>query len=196
MSLAWVDWSNPVAIWWVCLVIVGTGNIAALGWLGLRYHRGPRRTGTALSIEPLLLLCAVYVLVCAFRSAMPRADVQRICLFDTWLSSVMVGRSVATVAELCFAAQWAIVLRTLSRLANSDTAQRHLPDHRAADRGRGMLLVVCGDHDELSGQCRRELDLDADFRPCCNRADPAGAALSRRRFNWSSPEPQSAASVT
>jgi hypothetical protein len=54
---------------------------------------------------------------------LPRADVQRICLFDTWLSSVMIGRSVATVAELCFAAQWAIVLRELGKIAHSDTTK-------------------------------------------------------------------------
>ena len=48
---------------------------------------------------------------------------RRIILFDTWLSSVMIGRSVATVAELCFAAQWAIVLYTLGKVANSDTAK-------------------------------------------------------------------------
>ena len=63
------------------------------------------------------------MLGCAFRSVLPRADVQRIVLFDTWLSSVMVGRSVATVAELCFAAQWAIVLYALGKVANSDTAK-------------------------------------------------------------------------
>jgi hypothetical protein len=60
---------------------------------------------------------------CAFRSVLPRADVQRICLFDTWLSSVLVGRSVATVAELCFAIQWAIVLRELAHVTHSDTAK-------------------------------------------------------------------------
>jgi len=40
------------------------------------------------AIEPLALLSAVYVFGCAFRSILPRADVQRICLFNTWLSSV------------------------------------------------------------------------------------------------------------
>ncbi len=70
-----------------------------------------------------MLLSAAYVFGCAFRSILPRADVQRICLFDTWLSSVLVGRSVATVAELCFALQWAIVLRELGRVAHSDTAK-------------------------------------------------------------------------
>jgi hypothetical protein len=52
---------------------------------------------------------------------LPRADVQRICLFDTWLSSVVVGRSVATVAELCFAAQWAIILHQLGTMTGADT---------------------------------------------------------------------------
>jgi hypothetical protein len=76
-----------------------------------------------LCIEPLVLLCAAYVLGCAFRSVLPRADVQRICLFDTWLSSIVIGRSVATVAEICFAAQWAIVLHHLARLGRSDAAR-------------------------------------------------------------------------
>ncbi len=56
-----------------------------------------------------------------FRSFLPRADVQRICLFDTWLSSVVVGRSVATVAEICFAAQWAIILYQLGTITGADT---------------------------------------------------------------------------
>ena len=58
---------------------------------------------------------------CAFRSLLPRADVQRICLFDTWLSSVVVGRSVATVAEVAFAAQWAIILHQLGTMTGADT---------------------------------------------------------------------------
>src|ERR1700688_3644137 len=121
MSVAWLDWSNPVAIWWEFLLVVSAANVAALLRLHAHFRRADRPAGTF--IEPLLLLCAVYVLGCAFRSVLPRADVQRICLFDTWLSSVMVGRSVATVAELCFAMQWAIVLGVLGKIADSDTAR-------------------------------------------------------------------------
>ncbi|MCC8959637.1 hypothetical protein H8B02_41415, partial [Bradyrhizobium sp. Pear77] len=69
----------------------------------------------------MLLLCAAYVFGCAFRSVLPRADVQRICLFDTWLSSVVVGRTVATVAEVCFAAQWAIILHQLGTMTGAET---------------------------------------------------------------------------
>lgn len=62
-----------------------------------------------------LLLSAGYVAGCAFRSFLPVYDVPRIVMVDSWWSSVAVGRSVATIAELCFVAQWAVVLRTLSR---------------------------------------------------------------------------------
>src|SRR6202453_3096271 len=118
MSLAWLTWTNPVAIWWCFLVAVSAGNI--LLWFQLRSLL--RGSGTGIpAIEPLALLCAGYVFGCAFRSLLPRADVQRICLFDTWLSSVMVGRSVATVAELCFAAQWALMLHRLGTMTGADT---------------------------------------------------------------------------
>ena len=109
MRLDWLAWSNPLAIWWSFLILVSAGNLALLLNLHSQYSRtgSPRRAG-ARAVEPLLLLCAAYVIGCAFRSILPRADVQRICLFDTWLSSVFVGRSVATVAELClsFNGQW------------------------------------------------------------------------------------------
>jgi hypothetical protein len=124
MSFEWLALSNPVAIWWIFLLIVSALNVALLLLLH-RCYRG-RMNGHPrgiLCIEPLVLLCATYVLGCAFRSVLPRADVQRICLFDTWLSSVVIGRSVATVAEICFAAQWAIVLRQLSRPVKSDAAR-------------------------------------------------------------------------
>jgi hypothetical protein len=125
MTLDWLDWSNPVAIWWGFLVAVSAVNLALLLVPRAAYRRNPfAAPGNPSSvIEPLLLLTAVYVWVCAFRSILPRADVQRICLFDTWLSSVLIGRSVATIAELCFAAQWAIVLRELARVSRSDTAK-------------------------------------------------------------------------
>jgi len=59
----------------------------------------------------LLWLSAGYAAGCAFRSIFPMIDAPRICLHDTWISRIVVGRSVATVAELCFAFQWALLLR-------------------------------------------------------------------------------------
>jgi hypothetical protein len=115
-------WSNPVAWWWGLLTLVSGANIAA--WFLLyRYLQELPSHGLASTsgIEVMLFLSAAYVSGCAFRSFLPRADVQRICLFDTWLSSVTVGRSVATVAEVCFVAQWAIILHQLGTMAGADT---------------------------------------------------------------------------
>ena len=118
-SLA-LAWSNPLAWWWGMLTLVSGVNIAV--WFAL-YRELPEQpvASSASGTGLMLLLCAGYVFGCAFRSVLPRADVQRICLFDTWLSSVMVGRSVATVAELCFAAQWAVILYQLGSVTGSDT---------------------------------------------------------------------------
>jgi hypothetical protein len=131
-------WSNPLAWWWGLLTLVSGANIAAwfvlyrqfreqqagsvggMSAIELMFLQPGNLRGTS-GAELMLLLCAAYVFGCAFRSLLPRADVQRICLFDTWLSSVAVGRSVATVAEICFVAQWAIVLYQLGTLTGSET---------------------------------------------------------------------------
>ena len=128
MSIEWrarsnsLAWSNPVARWWGFLTLVSATNIGI--WLSL-YHQFPiLPTGASVETSDsglMLVLGAAYVFGCAFRSFLPRADVQRICLFDTWLSSVVVGRSVATVAEVCFAAQWAIILYQLGLMTGADT---------------------------------------------------------------------------
>jgi hypothetical protein len=128
MTLEWparpkyLAWSNPLAWWWGLLALVSGANIA-VWFLLYRYLQAPRTggLGSASDIELMLFLSAVYVFGCAFRSFLPRADVQRICLFDTWLSCVTVGRSVATVAEVCFAVQWAIILQQLGTMTGADT---------------------------------------------------------------------------
>src|SRR3954452_8492422 len=129
MSLDWparsgsLAWSNPVARWWVLLTLVSGVNIAI--WFALYCELGGEPAGSLggmSGIELMLLLSAAYVFGCAFRSFLPRADVQRICLFDTWLSSVAIGRSVATVAEVCFAVQWAMILHQLGTMTGAETA--------------------------------------------------------------------------
>jgi hypothetical protein len=130
MSIEWrarprsesLTWSNPIARWWSLLTFVSAANIAVWFLLYREFHTElATRFNSSSGTELMLLLSAAYVFGCAFRSLLPRADVQRICLFDTWLSSVVVGRSVATIAELCFAAQWTIVLTRLGAMAGSDT---------------------------------------------------------------------------
>jgi hypothetical protein len=104
------------------LTLVSGMNIAVWFLLYRQLHEQPTGgLGSASGIGLMLALCAAYVFGCAFRSFLPRADVQRICLFDTWLSSVVVGRSVATVAEMAFAAQWAVILYQLGTMTGADT---------------------------------------------------------------------------
>src|SRR5262245_44698169 len=104
---------STVASWWVLLCTVGAVNIAA--WAASLVVLKRRQTTMPVVdytvCRTQLLLSAVYVFGCAFRSALPVFDVPRVVLVNTWLSSVVVGRTVATVAELCFVAQWAVMLR-------------------------------------------------------------------------------------
>ena len=103
--------------WWSLLCAVALLNLAAWTasalWLRRRHALADPAVRRAVRLQ--MLLSAGYVLGCAYRSAFPVFDVQRLCLFDSWLSSVAMGRSVATFAELCFAAQWALLLRAVAR---------------------------------------------------------------------------------
>lgn len=103
--------------WWALLRGVAVLNL--LGWLCLATWLWRTRSqwppDTWLHRRWQLWLSAGYVLGCGFRSLLPVFDVPRIVMVDSFWSSVIVGRSVATVAELCFAAQWALLLRELSR---------------------------------------------------------------------------------
>lgn len=114
-------WSNPVSWWWATLTLVSGVNVVAWILMYRQLHEAGN-AGRVPGMEIMLVLSAAYVFGCAFRSLLPRADVQRICLFDTWLSSVAVGRSVATVAEVCFAAQWTMILLQLGRMSGAETA--------------------------------------------------------------------------
>jgi len=103
-----------VKTWWLALIAVSLVNICAwilAGVLPVRRATGDPALATR---RRQLFLSAPFVFGCAFRSVFPRADVQRICLVDSWLSSVAIGRTVATIAELCFAAQCALLLRVLA----------------------------------------------------------------------------------
>ncbi len=107
-------------LWWAFLCAVAALNVCA--WVVsavLLHRRRAQAQADAWPSRALLLLSAGYVLGCAWRSVFPVYDVQRLVLVDSWLSSVLIGRSVATLAELCFAAQWALVLRCLAARSGS-----------------------------------------------------------------------------
>ena len=111
--------SDAVWAWWRLLSGIAVLNIVA--WtasaLLLLKWGAPLRRGTLALPWAQLLLSAAYVFGCAFRSFLPRVDVSKAALIDSPLSTVFIGRSVATVAEICFAVQWALLLHALSRRA-------------------------------------------------------------------------------
>jgi hypothetical protein len=111
--------SSGVVAWWTALCGLSVCNICLwhLSAQAVRRRRAAVEPAVYLWQWQQLLLSAVYVFGCGFRSILPRADVQRIGLYDSWVSSVMVGRSVAMVAELCFMAQLALLLHTIARRA-------------------------------------------------------------------------------
>lgn len=107
--------------WWALLrwlpVINALIWLSVAAWMWRARDRWP--PDAWLNRRWLLLLSAGYVLGCGWRSVLPVFDVPRLVMVDSFLSSVIVGRSVATFAELCFAAQWALLLRELSRTSGN-----------------------------------------------------------------------------
>ncbi|PWT73191.1 MAG: hypothetical protein C5B46_05750 [Proteobacteria bacterium] len=109
---------NAVLVWWSVLCTVSLLNIAA--WVLSAKTIGSRAGDSDYALRrQLLVLSAVYVAGCAFRSFLPMMDVPRLCLHDTWFSRIFVGRSVATVAEVCFAVQWSLLLAEAAKTTGS-----------------------------------------------------------------------------
>ena len=104
---------NKVEIWWYALSAISVFNIGLwvysyrLLWRNSNKYLQDVFKGRVISIW----LSFVYVSVCAFRSFLPRIDLERISLVEHWLSSVLVGRTITTFAEICFIAQCSLLLR-------------------------------------------------------------------------------------
>lgn len=112
--------TNTTMVWWALLCAVSVFNVMAWSAVAAATHRRSRAFHplTRRAMRWQMLLSAGYVAGCAYRSFFPVYDVGRLSMVDSWLSSVVVGRSVATVAELCFAAQWALLMHGIAH-ANS-----------------------------------------------------------------------------
>ncbi len=100
-----------VWLWWTTLKVVAVFNI--LLWLATCLAC----SGDGPTAWLQVALSGVYVAVCAFRSWRPRVDLDRYCLVDSPSSSMFLGRCLATVAEICFAAQVALVVRWVGAIA-------------------------------------------------------------------------------
>jgi hypothetical protein len=112
---------NAVGVWRSGLIVVAAVNIVA--WLFAVAALEKARPGLPAEAHAArhlqLLFSAAYVFGCAFRCVLPVFDIPRMVLTDSWISSVAVGRSVATIAELCFSVQWALFLLDSARATGS-----------------------------------------------------------------------------
>jgi hypothetical protein len=105
--------SFNVTDWWQFLCAAACCNIVfwAIAVTAVKQRRSSLSADACALARSQLILSGIYVFGCAWRSAFPLYDVGRVSLFDSWLSSIALGRSVATIAELSFVAQWALMLR-------------------------------------------------------------------------------------
>jgi len=89
------DLPAGLSLWWLRLCTVSVLNIRWLARLWMKHLKEspiPNREAYAVQRRQLTL-STPFVLECAFRSFLPRSDVQRISLVDSWLSSVLSGRT-------------------------------------------------------------------------------------------------------
>ncbi len=109
---------KPILWWWSFLFLVSAGNLVL--WVVIAREVHSLSDGY---VAQQLLLSGIFAAACAFRSILPRVDLERQCLWNSPLSSIFVGRSVATIAELAFAGQCALLISRLSALTGNASLQ-------------------------------------------------------------------------
>ena len=80
--------------------------------------------------------CGVRIPLAGSRASTSR----RVCLWDTWLSGIMLGRSAATIAELCFALQCSLLLVASHRHLDRADITGDWPLSRGMRRSCGVPL--------------------------------------------------------
>ena len=97
--------------WWRALCGLAVMNICL--WIAVWRYSPSADSHATLQ----LCLSGVYVLVCAYRSVLPRVDLERLVVIDSRLSSIFLGRTAATIAEICFGVQLGLLVHQLGAYA-------------------------------------------------------------------------------
>ena len=104
--------------WWRSLCVLAVVNICM--WLAVWKFAPISNFYSAMQLG----LSGVYVLVCAYRSFLPRIDLERLVVIDSRLSSIFAGRVAATVAEICFGIQLGLLVYQLGANAGLEWIQK------------------------------------------------------------------------
>ncbi|MDC0254438.1 hypothetical protein OAK75_06025 [Bacteriovoracales bacterium] len=94
-------------LWWRILSGLATVNICL--WVTGAFT--VEVTGPYIKWQ--LFFSGTFTAVCAFRSYFPRICLERYCLFDRPASSIILGRSAATIAEVSFAFQVGLMIHEM-----------------------------------------------------------------------------------
>jgi len=108
---------TSVAVWWGGMSAIAVFNLIML-FISRKMllKKLPKMSQLVQGVRKYqFLLASIYTIGCGFRSILPRGDVRRIVLVDHWISAIAIGRSVATIAELAFVAQWAFLLHEIGK---------------------------------------------------------------------------------
>lgn len=125
--LGMIDFSAipiTVAVWWGGMSLIALLNLVML-FISRKIlmKKLPNMSQVVQGVRKYqLLLASIYTIGCGFRSILPRGDVRRIVLVDHWISAIAIGRTVATIAELAFVAQWAFILHEIGKGTGNKTA--------------------------------------------------------------------------
>ncbi|CAJ1358896.1 unnamed protein product [Effrenium voratum] len=135
----WTPWAIG---WWVTLFSIATFNIAMYAALTFCYYSSFSTDAAVKAYQQFMKnVCAPYVFVCAYRSYMPAQYPLRYVWFDTPLSSILLVRSLAAVAEMCFIAQIAKALSFIENQVN-DTNQRWGNFYHSFCQASAVAMVI------------------------------------------------------
>jgi len=104
-------------LWWFMLLLGSCANFVALAIRLTNMAKDPYQ-------RKMTYCSAVFIVACAVRSVWPRVDVERMCFWDSSISVTFVGRVLATVAEICFAAQASMTVAVLAQQVNLQRTQK------------------------------------------------------------------------
>ncbi|TNE85262.1 MAG: hypothetical protein EP330_26405 [Deltaproteobacteria bacterium] len=120
-----VGFEPAVLTWWGGLSAVAVINLLLLAWSAKVVLGTEAPTAEIDQYRRWqLFFGGLYVIGCASRSFILRSDGRRYSMIDHVISSVFVGRTTATIAEMAFVAQWAVLLYALSKRDEDVVGQR------------------------------------------------------------------------